>query len=314
MGLVHRLRIAFLAVLSAAGIAHAAAPSPTRVASMPDAVRPASVPGDYVITPNGYFHPSCVVHLDEDDEITAGGDVLRPDGRSRKVGACAYPSFDASGRARTDVFYNGYIALSATDPDGTTNANQMKARWVVPSGPTNASGQTLYFFPGLEQAPNVITILQPVLAWNGFGDSAWTMTNWNCCKSGTTFHGNTIRVRTGDRIEGTMKGTCKNGQPCPTWRIVSTDVTTGQTTTFKTSSFGQAFNWWFGGAMETYGVNTCNQFPANGSITFDHINVYDVDFVQVTPVWFDHVDGSNAPSCGYAVNATTRKTVITFTP
>jgi len=73
-------------------------------------------------------------------------------------------------------------------------------------------------------------------------------------------------------------------------------------------------NWWFGGAMETYGVNTCNQFPANGSITFDHINVYDVNFQQVTPTWTEIVDDSNAPDCSYAVNATTKKTVITFTP
>jgi hypothetical protein len=183
----------------------------------------------------------------------------------------------------------------------------------VPSGPTNASGQTLYFFPGLEQSPRVISILQPVLAWNGYGDSAWTMTNWNCCKSGTTFHGPAIPVSTGDRIEGTMKGTCKTGQPCARWYITSRDVTTGQSTTFKTSAFGQAFNWWFGGAMETYGVSTCNQFPANGAITFDHIKTFDANYNRVTPTWFTSV-GGNAPNCAYNVSTTATSTAITFTP
>ena len=34
--------------------------------------RPATVPADYVITPFGYFHPSCIKHL-------AKGDVVRQD-------------------------------------------------------------------------------------------------------------------------------------------------------------------------------------------------------------------------------------------
>ena len=34
--------------------------------------RPAAVPADYVLTPFGYFHPSCVNHLAE-------GDVVRED-------------------------------------------------------------------------------------------------------------------------------------------------------------------------------------------------------------------------------------------
>jgi hypothetical protein len=313
MALSRRLCAALFASLACAVTAQAAQPELSRVGSMKESARPAGVPLDYVITPNGYFHASCVVAVDEGDIVSAQGEVVHADGSVRKLAACAHPSFDPAGRVHTEV-YNGWIADSSTDPGNTPASNEMKASWIVPSAPSNANGQTLYFFPGLEQSPGVVTILQPVLGWNGYGDSAWTMTNWNCCKSGSTFHGPAIPVSTGDKIEGTMKGTCNNGQPCANWNIVSKDVTTGQSTTFKTSAFGQAFNWWFGGAMETYGVSTCDQFPANGSITFNHIKTFDVNFNKVTPTWQDNVNGGGAPNCGYAVTTTASTTKITFTP
>jgi len=62
------------------------------------AKRPAAVPAAYVITPFGYFHPSCVQQL-------AKGDVLHQDemavehanGTSDKIPACAFPHYRADG-------------------------------------------------------------------------------------------------------------------------------------------------------------------------------------------------------------------------
>ena len=61
--------------------------------------RPSTVPGEYVVTPFGYFHPTCVKQL-------AQGDVLKPDegiiqhqdGNLDSIPACNYPHYDAKGK------------------------------------------------------------------------------------------------------------------------------------------------------------------------------------------------------------------------
>jgi hypothetical protein len=191
----------------------------------------------------------------------------------------------------------------------------MVADFVVPSAPISSSGQVLYFFPGLEAVPNVQSILQPVLAWNGFGDNAWTVTNWNCCINGTTFHGGTIAAATGNKIHGLMKGSaCGSNGVCTNWQIVSTNKASGQKTTFNTQAYGQAFNWYFGGVMEVYGVSACSQYPSNGSITFSAIHVYDLNLNESTPTNWNKSVGNPSPSCSYGLTATTNKSVITFNP
>lgn len=166
----------------------------------------------------------------------------------------------------------------------------------------------------MEATPSVVTILQPVLGWNSYGNATWTLANWNCCKSGTVHVGNAITVHPGDQIHGAMVGTgCTRTTPCGSWAVTSTDVSTGQTTTLKTSSWGQLFNWYFGGVMEVCGVSACTQLPASGSITFTNVKVYDPSNAIVTPTWRSSVAGS-APRCGYVVNASTNQAQLTFTP
>jgi hypothetical protein len=315
-----RICIAFLAALSALGHAQAEPPALTRVVDLAVDTRPANVPSDYVATPAGYFHPSCVVYLADGEQVTARGDVRQPDQSVRQVQACTRPSFDMQGAARerdaagVDVrpaaSFSGWLAYSETNPGGVA-ASEMVADWVVPSAPASATGQVLYYFPGLESS-SVVTILQPVLAWNGYNNNAWTMANWNCCKSGTVYTGKPINVRVDDQIHGAMNGAgCKKSTPCTAWSITSTDVTTGQSTTFQTSSYNQLFNWYFGGVMEVYGVGDCAQFPANGSITFTNVKVWDYAGHTLSPTYGGRV-ASGAPSCGYDINATTSQTVIGF--
>lgn len=316
-----RICIAFLAALAALGQARAESPALTRVADLAAEARPAGVPLDYVATPAGYFHPSCVVQLEDGERITAGGDVRRLDQSVRKVPACTQPSFDMRGVARAPgaagvdarprSSFNGWLAYSETNPNGGVASSEMVADWIVPSAPGSASGQILYYFPGLESS-SVVTILQPVLAWNGYNNNAWTMANWNCCKSGTVYTGNPIGVRAGDQIHGAMNGTgCRQSTPCTAWAITSTDVTTGQSTTFQTKSYNQVFNWYFGGVMEVYGVGSCAQFPTSGGITFTNVKVWDYAGRTLSPTYGGEVSGG-APSCGYDVNATTTQTVISF--
>src|SRR5579871_3539121 len=68
----------------------------------PGAVRaPAGVPSSYLFTHHGWFHPSCVVRIGEDEEVGADRVVRgRADGAAHlSLSPCAYPRFDLHGRA-----------------------------------------------------------------------------------------------------------------------------------------------------------------------------------------------------------------------
>ncbi len=322
MNFCRRICAVFFVAIAAFGPAVAGVTTLTKVGDLQEASRPPGVPLDYVVTPNGLFHSSCVVKVEENDLITADGEVRHADGSVRAAMVCAHPRFDRAGKliafAGNDESvpppaFDGWVASSNSDYNVTPPAKRMISNFTVPSGPRTAAGQVLYFFPGLEATANLQTILQPVLAWNGFGDSAWTMTNWNCCKNGTTFHGGTISVSTGHKIHGAMRGSnCQSNGVCPNWQITSTDNTTGQKTSFSTDAYDQAFNWYFGGVMEVYGVSQCSQYPSNGSIKFTGDYVYDLNGSEVTPSSWNTTIASTAPACNYAVSPTTHKTTITF--
>jgi len=317
-----RLRAALLAAAALLGAVSSHASALTRVGDLQAAARPAGVPLDYVVTPNGFFHASCVVELAAGDRLAANGDVARADGSVRKAAACAFPRFGAGGQLvapdadAPPPTINGWVVDSNSNSNVTPPSAKSVADFVVPSGPSSSAGQVLYFFPGLESAPNVQSILQPVLAWNGFGDNAWTVTNWNCCINGTTYHGGTIPTATGHKIHGVMTGSSCSASTgvCANWKLVATDDASGQKTTFNTQAHGQAMNWYFGGVMEVYGVSTCSQYPSNGSITFSNIHFYDLNLNDSTPSQWNRDIGNVSPSCGYGLTASKNKTVITFNP
>jgi hypothetical protein len=318
MNLSRQICAAIVSMAALVGPATAGNNALTKVGDLSEATRPHGVPLDYVVTPNGLFHPSCVVAVADGERVAANGDLVRRDGSVAKASACSHPRFVARGSAVQRVepneqpAFDGWVADSNSNSNVTPPAKKMVATFGVPSGPTTKSGQVLYYFPGLEDGGAVQTILQPVLAWNGFGDSRWTMTNWNCCKSGKTWHGSTIAVNTGDKIKGSMIGAnCTNGV-CTNWTLKSVDKNTGQSTTFQTEGYGQSFDWYFGGAKEVYGVDRCSQYPANGSITFSNIHVYDQNGTETTPSNWNVMKSGSAPSCNYGVAVSKNVTKITF--
>ena len=62
--------------------------------------RPENVPADYLATPSGWFHPSCVIELGEEEKLDVNGNVVgRRDGLLRRsISRCVYPRFDRDGR------------------------------------------------------------------------------------------------------------------------------------------------------------------------------------------------------------------------
>ena len=257
--------------------------------------RPASVPADYVVTPFGYFHPSCVQEIKPGEKLLADGRVQAENGGVRPGANCRHPRYNARGEAVTAGSAPRPAAAASTqdavngwveDTDLVTSSaySGINASWAVPAAPASNDGQVVYFFPGLQDSNNVQSILQPVLGWNAFGDSAWTIASWNCCRDGAVNYSTPQTVNSGDQIVGTVQNNCAAGAAtCSTWNINTKDVTLNVSSALnRTSNYGQTFNWAFGGVLEVYGVASCDDYPQDGAISFNNIQLFDVNKKQIT--------------------------------
>jgi len=276
-------RLAPLAALCAIGCIASPDPDPgvafATLASSP-------LRDEYVITPNGYFHRSCVVELAPGEKMT-----------DAPIEGCAYPRFDRDGRAvaaekrtapppRVDGWVASQWSKSAA-PIGT-----IRADWTVPDAPASAGDQVIYFFPGLEPAATGDTILQPVLGWYGGG---WTIASWNCCRDGVTWHSAQIAVAPGDTITGTVDGrNCDGRGVCADWRIVT--ASPRGATTLDTTAFGEVLDWAFAAAFEGYGVDDCAQYPASGGVALRNVATRSTSGGAVSPAWSSFV-ADVSPRC-----------------
>lgn len=285
--------------------------------------RPVTVPADYVVTPFGYFHPSCVVHLGKGDvEREDESAIQHADGSYESVAPCAYPHYDAAGEALTGdqrapkkpTISHNWIEYASTTT--TSSFGELYAYWAVPPAPKDNNGQTVFLFPGLEDYKHVVTIIQPVLGWNADFASAWGIASWNCCASGITWEATPTRVNSEDTILGYVYDTCAAGTlSCPTWDIITKDLTSGKESELvKTSSVDQTFNWAFAGALEVYDIVQCGDYPSNGSITFYGLALFNDDFGKITsPSWSVHnISSGLTPQCNYGGSDPGGKVVLDY--
>lgn len=279
--------------------------------------RPASVPAEFVVTPYGYFHPSCVAQLGNGDEVRKDEKMIKhKDGSFDSVHACAFSHFDNKGVVVSDKEASSVSVSQGTkqptishawveyaSATTTSSYGELSAEWTVPPAPSVNNGQTVYLFPGMEDYSDVVTIIQPVLGWNSDYASAWGIASWNCCVSGTVFEATPARVNPGDTILGYMFDTCASGtKSCASWDIVTYDLTNGKySELLNTSSFGQTFNWAFAGALEVYGIQQCGNYPPNYDTSFHNIYLYFNNFKQITdPIWSVTNSSSGlTPQCSY---------------
>ena len=148
--------------------------------------RPATVPEGYLITPFGYFHPSCVQSHAKGERQLADGRVEHADGSIEgHVAVCNYPRYsptallvnagvgNGNDEKATNVGasllpeVNGWLEnANVTTGSASESYGALVAMWTVPPQPSANDGQMLYFFPGIEDIDDQQTsILQPVLAW-----------------------------------------------------------------------------------------------------------------------------------------------------
>jgi hypothetical protein len=278
--------------------------------------RPAAVPADFVVTPFGYFHPSCVNHLAKGDVLRQDeGAIQRANGTYETIQECAYPHFEADGTAvvgdaqptgdgKSKPPYIGHSWIEYASIHTSANYGQIYSEWDVPPAPTSNDGQTLYLFNGLEQYSGDVTIIQPVLGWNSDYGSAWGIASWNCCKNGTVWEAPPAPVNPGDHLLGYVFNNCSAGTTkCASWTIVIVDVENGNYSQLDTSNFGQKFNWAFGGVLEVYSITQCSDYPPGGylgGIGFYNQSVLNDEFVSITPAWtVTNVSGGLTPQCNY---------------
>jgi hypothetical protein len=278
--------------------------------------RPANVPEWYVITPFGYFHPSCVRQLAEGETLLADGRVEHEDGLIEpRATVCNYPHYTFTGLLVTSgrdlPIISGWLEyISATT---STSYGEIAATWTVPPQPSTNHGQTIFFFPGLEDINDVESILQPVLQW--YAPGPWAIASWNCCMKGVAWESTPKKVSPGDTILGTITPTCEPGSNyCATWKVVSEDETTGKKTTLgSTPSDGQVWNWGFGAVLEVYGVRQCSDFPVNSTVVFT-VQLYDQNRNVISnPGWIGTPAGAGTnPNCNYGLNVTATEETLEY--
>jgi hypothetical protein len=293
--------------------------------------RPAAVPADFVITPFGYFHPSCVNHLSKGDVLQTDKKAIQhANGTTTKIAECAYPHYSSDGEAISvdepganplTIGHSHVEYLSAT----TTSAyGAMGETFIVPPPPMDNDGQILYFYFGLQDIDDNVTVLQPVVGWNADFSGSWGIASWNCCVTGTTNESSPLPVNSGDEIIGQIQNTCgppKTKESCPSWNVFTIDNTiellsgssyaTGLT---STSSYGQTFNWTFSAVMEVYNIARCQDYPSSTRMIFyePYLDNYKYELIG-SPGWTATVTSGLSPACGYAAGDNTHPT-LSFAP
>jgi len=292
--------------------------------------RPAGVPAGFVITPFGYFHPSCVLQLGNGESVSKDGLLHHADGSVVVIPQCQYPHFSAQGApvstpgdthtsssgpelVPTEQPAIGHAWIENSSVTTSTSYGKEVSTWTVPPLPLTHDGQTIYLFPGFEGAANPSTsILQPVVGYSS--GSGWSMASWNCCLANTADESTPVTIHVGDTIVGTIEMTCAAGSlTCSTWNVISNDQTTNQSTELSaTPSDGQTFNLAFGGVLEVYNVDQCLDYPANASLTFNSL-LYDNNFNLIAnPAWITGIAPNIQPQCDYAVTTTATNTTLTY--
>ncbi len=276
-----------------------------------EASRPATVPADFIATPNGWFHPSCIIEVSEDDEVLELA-IHHKNGTRHDIARCEHPHFDRKGNAifpeEFDPTVNSWVARASAV---TQPVAWLSATWTVPPNPASNSGQTLYFFPGLELSTLGDTILQPVLAWNGaHAPAGWAIYSWNCCRNGNEIYSTPASVGAGETISGYASGTNCNTSTgvCNNWQIRASS--TNSSSTLNTDSYGEKLDWVFGGVTEVYNVTACNQYPPNLSVGFQNIIANQVGGGALTPAWVGYLVPNLSPNCATGVQTSANSVTI----
>jgi len=245
-----------------------------------------------VVTPHGYRLRQCVMEVphgalvaEKDGQLS----VTLPDGSLQLHDVPSECHEDAnnlrrqrmSDRSQVGIAdgwldYGGYYSEMGKDSYKSFNAS-----YTVPSTPKASSGQTLYYFIGMQDnGGGAVNIVQPVLTYGAAvdeGAATWNVASWCCCPSNITTHSPSV----GPLNPGDVLQTYIYRDDASTWTI---DAITPkhQHATLKTKVGDYAYNW-ADVTLEVYGVQSCDEL-ASGTATFSNMALAGKDGLS-PPVW-----------------------------
>ncbi len=273
---------------------------------------------DYVATPAGWYHRSCVHQIEDGARVGKGGLVRRKNGTTYQIPKCLYRRYPTQpGTQPSSPADTGWIEWADIFQPPGSWFQQLNASWTVPTVPLAPYSSEVYFsFPGLESNTFII---QPVIQFGvsgAGGGNFWGTASWHCDSGSNCIHSSLIHVAAGDAMYGTVAASnCANGN-C-VWTITAQDVTTGQRS-ILTVTDTQDYRVAVGGAVEVRGgggrgISSCDQYPING-VFYSGLSVLDQNGTQQSPSWFGTIQSGTDPSCNFDTTFTTSSVSLYHNP
>jgi hypothetical protein len=216
-------------------------------------------------------------------------------------------------------FTNGWVedwqipstVTGCANATGPTQYAEVATEWVVPSEPINkADSQLIYLFPGQSPA-SLDQILQPVLQWGQFCNSAqgclgsfssWTYAAWQVGPGSNVNHSPGITPAVDDVLSGgsAFLEYSSNGQQ-ELWIVEGEDTSNtglGEPGIFAEASSSELWACAYAAVLESEGninQSNCNDWPGGSSgVTFwDPPTVLNQNGTQVHPTFSSCLEPSN---------------------
>jgi hypothetical protein len=223
-----------------------------------------NLPPNYVATPIGWIHQSCLYEVAENESVEEPGIIHRADGSVFTPPPCPYATVhpvSSDPSAEFPTFTNWTTDGTRANANGFTF---LSGQWTVPLRPDN-TGATIFIFPGIQDPQNNF-IIQPVLQFGSSmagGGNFWAIASFACPFGGNCFinRGGAQRVDVGNTIVGSLVGShCGGG--C-TW-VITAESSNGSRTQI-TWQARQVYPFAFV-AFEVAGLSHCNQLPEDTSL------------------------------------------------
>jgi hypothetical protein len=280
------LLVALAASTASVGCSDSIATEPERaapvMASRDQAPHPTGPRADYVNTPSGLYHKTCVHEIPAGGSVASDGSIVLPNGNVITIPPCQFKNYPNWGPNRANFpgipTANGWIENAQAQLDSSQftdlGFSEIDATVIVPPNPaswTNDNNHTLFLFPGLTSRPAPgAKVIQPVLQYgkNGvWGGTFWTMAGWSCDAGTHCYYGSHPTVYAGDSITTTVLDwnypTCAY-YPANCQSIWFTDQTHSASATVvfnDTLAYVNAH----AGVIEVYGLTSCSEFPSGGA-------------------------------------------------
>ncbi len=267
---------------------------------------------DYVPTPGGqWVHRSCVIEVENGGRAKTGRRCAYKPGPKKPLRIATVES--AVSTPDPAISWAWYANSYKTTPASPGWYDGFYAIWTVPSNPVNDDGQTLHYFPGLENYTGArTTIIQPVLTyWAG----SWLIASWwGPDSNGNYQHSTFMTVSPGDLIWGNAYGgDCTSDGVCD-WYISTSNMSTGYATALTVNT-GFTYDYAAPWVEEVYNITRCSNFPAS-SISASSALFVGPNNVGDSGSWLSTTYSSSSPNCSPSVSISGSATTIsqTITP